>query len=215
MIPVDYNEITRYLGYRGVKPTPEVNARIDTCVKKIHEVIVPRFTYQIFDLTSPKEPVLSFAGISVRSQNLYKNVKGCDRIVMFAATIGIGIDRLIARAELTSMTDAAIYQAAGAAFIESYCDIVNRQINETAARDGYFARPRFSPGYGDLPLAMQTDFARILNMNKTCGISLSETLLMTPSKSVTALIGLSKTNEPCIIQGCEACANAAKCEFCR
>ena len=111
---------------------------------------------------------------------------------MFAATVGLGIDQLIKRSEVTSIMDAAIYQAAGAEMVEAFADSEMNKLRAQEAEKGFRLRPRYSPGYGDLPLALQTDFARILDMQKWCGISLTDTLLMVPSKSITAFIGCVK-----------------------
>ena len=90
------------------------------------------------------------------------------------------------------MIDALIYQAAGAEMIEAYVDELNTKLKIQAAAEGYKLRPRFSPGYGDLPIDLQRDFSRILQLPKTCGITLTDTLLMVPSKSVTAFIGCTQ-----------------------
>ena len=129
---------------------------------------------------------------------------------LFAATIGIEVDRLIKRTELTKMSDAVIYQAAGAAMIEAYCDEVNEELNQEAHKNNEFLKPRFSPGYGDLALDHQKDFMRILQMDKI-GISLLESLLMVPSKSVTAIIGITHDAQPRHTKDCANCP--AQCEF--
>lgn len=134
-------------------------------------------------------PQLRIGDLLIESSSLSRNMKGCDTAVMMAATIGPGIDFLIRRSEAVSMLDAAICQAAGAAYVEAWCDEVNARINQFMEEQGRTGRPRFSPGYGDLALSLQKDFSRILDMPKNCGISLTDTLLMTPSKSVTAFIG--------------------------
>lgn len=84
----------------------------------------------------------------IHSKNLENNLKGCHAVYLFAATIGIEVDRLIKRTELTKMSDAVIYQAAGAAMIEAYCDEVNEELNQEAYKNNEFLKPRFSPGYG-------------------------------------------------------------------
>ncbi len=111
------------------------------------------------------------------------------------------------------MLDAAIYQAAGAAYVEAVCDEVNLKIKEEAAARGLFCRPRFSPGYGDLSLQYQKDLFRVLDITRNIAVSLSDSCLMTPSKSVTALVGLSRTEKNCSLQGCEACPSSADCPY--
>ena len=51
---------------------------------------------------------------------------------------------------------------------------------------------RYSPGYGDLPLELQREIIRVLDCGRTIGITLTESLLMQPSKSVTAVIGMKE-----------------------
>jgi len=86
------------------------------------------------------------------------------------------------------------------------------ELKEEAAAEGKFLRPRFSPGYGDLPLAIQPELFRVLEVQKNTGITLTESLLMMPTKSVTALIGVSTEDSHCLIQGCESCGKR-DCSF--
>lgn len=213
MIEPEYREIYRYLGYRGISPDEETDRRIRKCVADLNRVITPKNVYESFPLETGNGCV-RFAGLEVRSSDLIRNLKDSTRITMLAVTIGHGVDKLIRRAEVSDMLDAAIFQAAGAAMVESYIDTVNEQIRQEAKAEGYSLRPRFSPGYGDLPLSMQTDFERILKMSRNCGIALTDTYLMVPSKSVTALIGMTlSTEDACSVTGCETCNLASSCEF--
>ena len=224
VIDVNRNEIYRYLGYRGITPTPEVEEKVEKCVRKLQEAVSPRSFYRFFPLeTEAKSEVLRFAGITVESEGLARNLRGCSEICMMAATIGPGVDLLIRRAEVVNMADAVIYQAAGAAMAESFVDAVNESIRGQALERGLFCRPRFSPGYGDFSLEHQRDFSRILEMPKTVGITLADSLLMSPSKSVTAVIGLYEPDEAereahpeggCIKDGCEVCAHPCSYRRC-
>ncbi len=192
MIELRTKEIYRFLGYRNITPTPEIDERIRLCVEKMQSAASPRCFYRKFSISQEAPDITHIAGLTIRSRNLYKNLQGCDEAYMFAATVGLGIDQLIKRSELTSIMDAAIYQAAGAEMVEAFADSETEKLRALEAEKGCRLRPRYSPGYGDLPLALQTDFARILDMQKWCGISLTDTLLMVPSKSITAFIGCVK-----------------------
>ena len=104
---------------------------------------------------------------------------------------------------------------------EAWCDEINERIRTEAAKEGFCTRPRFSPGYGDLPLSMQKQISMILNMPKEIGVSLTESYLMTPSKSVTALIGvmpgpasLEAVNQKPANSEAGKCANCAAAENC-
>jgi cobalamin-dependent methionine synthase I len=74
----------------------------------------------------------------------------------------------------------------GAALIEQWCDIIHKDFQDKLGANTF----RFSCGYGDLPLTLQRDIFAALNVNKNIGVSLSDNCFMTPSKSVTAIIGI-------------------------
>ena len=80
--------------------------------------------------------------------------------------------------------------AIGAQQVEGGCDLLCRRLQEQFPEKEL--TDRFSPGYGDLPLAMQREVMDALDCGRTVGITLSDSLLMTPSKSVTAIIGMKE-----------------------
>ena len=210
---VPRKEVYRYLGYRGTEPSAEVAAMVEKCVAQLREVADPRTTLRYFPLEFEGDETLHFAEIVVKSRDLSKNLQNCHEICMFAATIGGEVDRLIRQAEVCRMSEAVIYQAAGAALVEEVCDRLNAEIVENARARGLSCRPRFSPGYGDFSLEHQRDFVRILNTPKNLGVCLLDSLLMVPSKSVTAVVGLypgesqeaSETTHLCGRCGCPDC----------
>ena len=173
------------------------------------------FIERPFSDEKPGTEILSIAGMKIQSRSLCRNLRGCESAYLMAATLGIGPDRLIARASVAKMSRAVILQAAAAAMIEAWCDEVNQKIIKEAADQGLYCRPRFSPGYGDFSLEYQKDFAQILRIQKEIGVSLTQSLLMMPSKSVTAVIGLSPVKKECALHGCEVCSKAEECSFSR
>ena len=101
---------------------------------------------------------------------------------------------LIRRYSGRSTIKSAILQAAGAAAIEAFADEVTDQIrveieNLLSQSETKF-KMRFSPGYGDFSLEHQKDFFKLLQLEKNLGMSLNSALLMSPSKSITAVIGV-------------------------
>ena len=195
MIDINLHEVYRFLGDRTIRPGDELDERIRRCIGKMQQSSAPRSIHRRFPVRTKSPDLVFIADLTIRSKNLYKNLTGCDEVILFAATVGVGIDRLIRRSEVTSILDAAIYQAAGAAMIEAYADAEVRNLADEAQKTGYTFRPRYSPGYGDLPLSLQRDFSRLLDMEKWCGITLTDTLLMVPSKSITAFIGCVKNSD--------------------
>lgn len=194
---VDRKETLRYLGYYN-KPSParkseetllaEMGEVIDECEKLVLEAQNLRAVYEIYDVVWGQSLDLGFA--KVQSHSLARNLKGCEKIVLFAATAGAGIDRLIVKYNRLSPARAVVLQAMGAAVIEQWCDMICARLRERYGAN----RARFSCGYGDLPLTLQRDIFTALNVTKHLGITLSDNCFMTPTKSVTAIVGI-KTDE--------------------
>jgi len=177
--PIDKGEILRYTGAK--EPIPEIEKLIDECIDEAKNKLTYKVCYGHFSLSFMK----------LESENLQKNLSGCSSLVLFAATVGIEIDRLISRYGKTSPSKALIFQAIGAERIESLCN----EFCSFVSKEYGHIKPRFSPGYGDLPIEIQSDFFRVLEPSKRIGLTLNESMLMTPSKSVTAIIGIA--DEPC------------------
>ena len=132
-------------------------------------------------------PILPFPQ---ESRAIARNLSGCRGVILFAATIGAGIDRLIRRYERTEPACGALLQAIGAERAEALCDVFNQEIRTKAEEHGFFTRPRFSPGFADLPLSVQPEILALTDAGRKLGITLNASLLMAPSKSVTGLIGI-------------------------
>ena len=228
---VNRREIYRYLGIKAnEKPDAATEKLAEECIAELSEKCRPRsfarwFPCTVTEAAAPGNievprvaeaaaPLIDFSCFQVKSRDLAKNLKGCGQVILFAATIGEGADFLTRKYSRTNVAKAVVMQAAAAAMVEAFCDEENEKLREQAEEQGWFLRPRFSPGYGDFSLEHQRDFARVLEMQKTVGITLSESLLMLPSKSVTAVIGAGRTDTKCVLSGCESCGNA-DCAFCR
>ena len=153
---------------------------------------------------------LSFA--ETDSAALGRNLADCDGVIVFAATTGLGIDRPIAKYGRISPSKSFLFHAVGAERIESLCDCFCAEIQKQAAEQERFIKPRFSPGYGDLPLEMQESIFRVLDCPRKIGLSLNKSLLMSPSKSVTALIGITEKNTGHSLGKCDSCENEG-CAF--
>ncbi len=214
MLVPEEKEIYRYLGLKGSEPDEQMQRAVRDCLEKLIPQLEPRQVHRFFPLEDAGEETFLIEGIRIRSHSLARSLKGCRHVCLMAATIGMAPDRMTDRAGAArKMSEALIIQAAGTALIETWCDKVNDQIRREAAEKGLYTRPRFSPGYGDFALAHQEDFFRLLGVQKRIGVTLTDSLLMLPAKSVTALIGLSETDTGCILKGCENCTKAAECSY--
>lgn len=214
-VSIPVNEVRRYMGYRvPVEASPETDTMIKKAIASLEKDCSPKYVSKEFPVEVTGTSV-HIADITIESRALARNLTGCTLCVLFAATAGPACDMLVKRAAVTSAAYASCCQAAGAAAIEAYCDQINDKIKDEYEAKGMFARPRFSPGYGDLKLDHQKDWFRLLDITKNTGIELTDSLLMVPTKSVTAVIGLSPDKLPCVRQGCESCTMSQTCAFSR
>ena len=213
-MPVDctIKEVRRYLGMQKAGADDVLDAEIQKTISFLQDRVHPASVYRVFPLTW-KDGMPVIAGYLFESHDLARCLKGCAKAVLLAATLGAEADRLIRRAQLRSMSEAALLQAASAALVESYTDALNRQILDEAKQEGLYGRPRYSPGYGDLDLAVQRIVFALLQPEKYAGIVLNQSLLMSPSKSITAIIGLAETEGSCIKFDCEACSRKSACAY--
>ena len=124
------------------------------------------------------------------SHDLCRHLEGCTEILLFACTAGAEMDRRIARAKLRSPIKGLLMHAVGAQQVEGGCDWLCRRLAERFPDREL--TDRYSPGYGDLPLSLQHEAMEALDCGRTVGITLTESLLMVPSKSVTAIIGMKE-----------------------
>ena len=187
--PFCEKEILRYAGCKATDC--ETEKLMKMCIDEVKD----KLKYQVCYCEMPVKAegiCCDFEAFSLRSKNLVQNLQNCKRVIIFAATVGVEIDRLIAKYGHISPANALMFQAIGAERIEALCDMF---CHEIAKEKGMGLKPRFSPGYGDLPLSAQKDIFSILMPERQIGLTLTDSLLMSPSKSVTAIAGLSEQVE--------------------
>ena len=187
-------EVLRYLGYRSADVSEDDISRAGKHIEEVRKIIAPKACYSRYETEVSGESVKLPLG-SAESRSLSKNLEGCSGIFIFAATIGIEFDRFLYRSRLTSMADAAVIQAVGAAAVEALVESLVSYLEETASAEGLKLKPRFSPGFGDFGLEHQKEIFRLLNPSKEIGLSLKDNCIMAPEKSVTAIIGIYAEDE--------------------
>ncbi len=198
-------EAVRYLGYGNHAVDGRTLALIASSFQELEQSAGRRIIYRIFHVSFENTDCLSIGTLKIKSRNLAKNMKGADRAFLLGATLGVGVDALLRRYALTDMARVVILQACAAAMLEEYLDSCQEELRKEQKTEGYYLRPRFSPGYGDFSICHQEQILRMLDASKKIGLSMTDGNMLTPTKSVTAVIGLSKTDISCHVLGCESC----------
>ena len=187
--PPDEREVLRYAACR--QADERTLSLLRECIAEADGVIRPRVCWRIAELSTDKCGC-NAEHLRFDSRDLAKNLCGCSQVIIMGATLGTELDRLIARHGRLSPARALLLDALGSERTEALCDTFCRSLCES---DGISLRPRFSPGYGDLPLSFQREIFAVLEPARHIGLSLNDSLLMSPTKSVTALIGVYKCKE--------------------
>ena len=203
---ISLKEVFRYAGYRNHTPDETIQKIAVDCITELLTSCSMKQIHKRYCCHIENEKIVIDTRIVIESKNLSKNLAGCNEVILFAATLGTQADRLIKRYSFLDISKAVIMQAAAAAVIEEYCDQCQKKI-ETSYH--LFLRPRFSPGYGDFDLKNQKDIVALLDCPRI-GLTLTDSLLLAPSKSVTAVMGITNINSH--VKGCEVCTKT-NCTF--
>lgn len=198
-------EAVRYLGYGRHAIDERTLELIQESFEELDQISDARFIYRIFEIYIQDENELEIGKLKINSKNLAKNLRDCKEAVLFGATLGTGVDMLMKKYSITDMTRAVVMQSCAAVMMEEYCDKAQRQIEDELEGRGYL-RPRFSPGYGDFSILYQKEILKMLDAPKKIGLTMTEGYMLTPTKSVTAVMGISEIRQSCHIKGCEECS---------
>lgn len=181
MPEIDDRQICRYLKLYGRAPGAALEARVKAMRTAAMEAFRPRRVWRRFDDLS--------AAVGSGSASLAKHLAGCRAVYLVCTTIGAEFDALQRRIAATSPSDAFVLQAIGAAAIEAWTDETELEIS-LDLNEGETLVARYSPGYGDFPLEAQRRLLGLLDAPRSVGVSLTDSLIMVPSKSVSAVIGV-------------------------
>ena len=206
------NEALRYMGYGDTSPDENILSMMNECEKALLAVIKPCCVYHVFDIEEVGEGVaVCGTSLVLKGDAIREHLAGCCKVVLMAATLSAHADRVIRRYEATDMTRAVMADFLASAAVEQVCDAAEESIGDEFS--SYYRTWRFSPGYGDLPLDIQGSFLDVLQAQKRIGLNATENNILTPRKSVTAVIGLSENEIQKGRQGCSACNMKDVCQF--
>lgn len=207
---LDVAEALRYLGICDADDS--LLARIEGIANRLASSLRPRYVYKVFPLTRTEAGfVLTGADLVLPGKSAETMLSDCRAAALLACTLGMRFDAMLRLEEARDMADAVILDACGGAWVEAGCSEAEKEL--AARLPGSFLTDRFSPGYGDLPLTLQPALCAALNAEKQIGLHVTESLLMNPVKSVTAVIGISDRPQMARIRGCKYCTMRQSCSL--
>ena len=174
------SEALRYMGAKALNPDKMTSDIMDEVESELLKVCRPVYTFTEIPKDSP----------ALGGNDIKEVVAESEKVLLIAATLGIYVEKLLRKTQITDMAKAVVVDAMASVAIEQFMDKIEVELKERYK--GLYFTNRFSPGYGDYPLEKQREVVKILNTEKKLGLSLSDSLLLNPTKSVTAVIGLNK-----------------------
>ena len=207
---LDRAEALRYLAI--ARPDAGSLEAIEPVAAALEAALTPRFTFAVFPVRrTPEGAALEGSGLVLPGRMARTMLRECSDAVLLLCTLGAGFEAQLRAASARDMAQAAMLDACGSAYVEAGCDEAEKAI---AARfPEKYLTDRFSPGYGDLPLELQPALCAALDSQRRLGVTVTESLLMVPMKTVSAVIGLADTPQPARVRGCQFCARRETCEF--
>lgn len=197
--------ITQALRYLGVQsPDAALTARMTVLAQELQSRITPRFIWRAAGMEDLRALGVMDSALAARM------LRDCRQAAVLICTLGAEFDLWVQREQRRDMARAAMLDALGSAYAEAGCDAAEDAIR--ARFPGMHLTDRFSPGYGDLPLAVQPCLADFAGARRI-GVTVTPSLLMNPQKSVTAIVGVADVPQPARVRGCDHCTMKETCNL--
>ena len=196
------NEAVRYLGGAGIRLNYRMDVLMDECEKAVLEKASPKYLYVEKDLPCPQ---------IMGGKDIESHLNGCEKAIVMCATVGSEVDKLIRISQISDMARAVVMDSLASVAVEQVCNAFDKIIAEKYS--AYNMTFRFSPGYGDYPIELQKIILQMLDAPKKIGLCTNDNFLLTPTKSVTAVLGLSKNPIERKKRGCAICNMRETCKF--
>ncbi|MDE6774976.1 MAG: 5-methyltetrahydrofolate--homocysteine methyltransferase [Ruminococcus sp.] len=204
---ISKSESARYMGVRG-----EINSQTAGLIEKYEPIVRaslrPSYVYREAEILRNNNEI-QILGINMTGESIKNHLKGCQRAVIFAATVSAVADMLIRKTAVTDAAGALAVDCLCSAAVEQVCDKVEDEIFRNI--NAVYRTWRFSPGYGDLPIQIQGDILSVLNAQRRIGLTVTESCMLLPSKSVTAIIGISDIPVSPEKTSCDFCPARENC----
>ncbi|MBQ7197400.1 MAG: methionine synthase [Synergistaceae bacterium] len=188
-----YRNALRYMKVPPGSATPELVETVRGAFNKLEGFETPRCVFGRFHIVH-FDGGIELEGAYIYSNDIARLTSRSDECYLLAATLGHEVDRQITIEQQKNMLDGLALDACASVRVDAFIDDFIKNEIVPGLREREFLTSRFSPGYGDLNMNVTEDIITILNATKYIGLSFTRSMMMSPIKSVTAIIGLLKKN---------------------
>lgn len=205
------DEILRYMGCPPERADAGLRAQVEDCAGELLGAVRPRWRERTVELSFEEGGVRLENGLLLPGEDLKRHLAGCGRAAVFCATLGAETDALIRRAERLDMGRALALDCCASAAVEEICDRIEEELHSKFP--GCSFPFRYSPGYGDLPLSVQGPLLDLLDAPRRVGLCASASHILTPRKSVTAILGVAQGEIAQQKRSCLGCPAQGSCQY--
>lgn len=196
---LNIGEALRYLGVQG-NADEALRIQLSALAEELTSRIQPRFSWTLTEVSA----------LALPGRLAERMLADCRQAAVLVCTLGAAFDLWMRQLQARDMAGTVMLDALGSVYVEAGCDTAEDAIR--ARIPGICLTDRFSPGYGDLPL---DTLPRLLASagGSRIGVTLTDSLLMNPQKSVLAIVGLADHPQPARIRGCAYCTMNKTCAY--
>ncbi len=211
---IDKKEMLRYAGHKGDIVPSNIDKAADQVLAGCKSAVTPRSVVRRFGITEVAGGVqITGTDLILQGEDIKKHLSGCDECCIICVTAGIGADSFIRTMMAVDTVRGLLADGAATAAVESCCDIVENRLRQELKKEGKYLTWRYSPGYGDFPFTQQPDILALLQADKFIGVTCTDSCMMIPAKSVTAIMGIADKKPADRRDKCHSCPNKNNCNF--
>lgn len=208
---LDFEEALRYMGHKGGAPENLLQL-MKICEDKVLKEAVPRYLYKVVEIKEVEQGIgILGSNIILLGEDIKRHLLGCTKAIVLCATLSSGIDRLIRLSQKADIAQALAVDALSSTAIEQLCEKIGKKLEKEFP--DYHITWRYGVGYGDFPIEQQSDILTLLDAPKKIGVNVTASHMLTPGKSVTVVMGMSKKETDTPKKSCKNCKLQGKCRF--
>lgn len=189
------SDVYEQMGYGSIIPDEQTQSETMEMLKRVAEIANPRFCFFISDgVLDEEQNKLTVMGHVYRAGKIIcRQLRGSQRYAFFVATAGREFEEFQHRLAIENdMVKVFIADAIGSVIAEKTADKMEDALDELLSSSGWKHTNRFSPGYCGWSVSEQQKLFSTFPEQPPCGVTLTDSSLMCPVKSVSGVIGIGQ-----------------------
>lgn len=192
-VPLPVRRIYARLGFKKglTELTPAERERMDRVMEDAAVLVSIKGAVRAMDIRHlSTDAVILEDGSVFPGRSLSGMLKGSSGVLLMGATAGQTVMDAIASCSEDNLSRAVVLDAVASEMTDAALDWIMDYAGQDLIRSARrLTKMRFSAGYGDLSLESQEVIHGLLRLDEI-GVTITETRIMVPEKSVTAIAGI-------------------------